>query len=79
MEGEGRVKYAPCPHCGTPGRRKAILARTVRGIAYGAILLVHATTAEYRARCGCGPPALPGQARGTAAEREVAQALVMAL
>src|SRR5262245_19133022 len=44
---------APCPHCGRLGRRKEILERTVRSIAYRAILLVHLTTAEYRARCAC--------------------------
>lgn len=46
-------RQAPCPQCGTPGRRKQRLTRTVRGIAYGCVLLVHVTTAEYRARCGC--------------------------
>ncbi len=44
---------APCPRCGTPGRRKQYLSRLVRGLAYKAILLVHVTTAEYRARCAC--------------------------
>jgi Transposase len=44
---------APCPHCGRPGRRKGFLRRTVRSLAYQAICLVHVTTAEYRARCGC--------------------------
>jgi transposase-like protein len=44
---------SPCPSCGTLARRKGILRRTVRGIAYGAILLIHVTTGEYRARCGC--------------------------
>lgn len=46
-------RQAPCPHCGTPGRRKDFHYRTVRGIAYQAILLVEVTTAEYRARCAC--------------------------
>jgi hypothetical protein len=46
-------KKAPCPHCGQPGRRKDILERTVRSIAYKAILLFHVTTAEYRATCAC--------------------------
>src|SRR5262249_30628708 len=46
-------KKAPCPHCGRLGRRKDVLTRTVRGIAYRAILLVQVTTAEYRAGCGC--------------------------
>ena len=46
-------KKAPCPHCGTLGRRKQTLTRTVRGIAYHAVLYVHVTTAEYYARCDC--------------------------
>ena len=46
-------RQAPCPQGGMPGRRKQRLTRTVRGIAYGCVLLVHVTTAEYRARCGC--------------------------
>ncbi len=46
-------RYAPCPQCGVRGHRKDTFCRTVRGIAYGAILLVHVTTGEYRARCGC--------------------------
>src|SRR5262245_15497043 len=46
-------RKAPCPHCGRPGRRKDFHQRTVRSIAYQAILLVHITTAEYRASCDC--------------------------
>lgn len=46
-------KKAPCPRCGRLGRRKACLQRTVRSLAYRAILLVHVTTAEYRATCDC--------------------------
>jgi len=46
-------KKAPCPHCGHLGRRKDFHHRTVRSIAYRAILLVHVTTAEYRAHCAC--------------------------
>lgn len=46
-------KKAPCPHCGRLGRRKGFHERAVRSIAYQAILLVHITTAEYRARCDC--------------------------
>ena len=46
-------KKAPCPHCGQLGRRKDVHERTVRSIAYQAILLLHITTAEYRARCDC--------------------------
>jgi transposase-like protein len=46
-------RQAPCPHCGRPGRRKQLLHRTVRDLAYREVVLVHLTTAEYRARCGC--------------------------
>jgi transposase len=46
-------KKAPCPHCGRRGRRKDFHCRTVRSIAYKAVLLLHVTTAEYRASCAC--------------------------
>src|SRR5208283_2565466 len=46
-------KKAPCPHCGRLGSRKQTLQRTVRGIAYHALVWLHVTTAEYRARCSC--------------------------
>jgi hypothetical protein len=46
-------KKAPCPHCGQAGRRKDCHERTVRSIAYKAILVLHVTTAEYRATCAC--------------------------
>lgn len=46
-------KKAPCPTCGQLGRRKDYHERIVRSIAYQAILLLHVTTAEYRATCAC--------------------------
>ena len=46
-------KTAPCPHCGQRGCRKDFHHRTVRSIAYKAVLLLHVTTAEYRATCAC--------------------------
>jgi hypothetical protein len=46
-------KQAPCPCCGRLGRRKDLHERTVRSLAYKAILLLHVTTAEYRATCDC--------------------------
>lgn len=46
-------KKAPCPHCGQRGRRKDFHCRTIRSIAYKAVLLLHVTTAEYRATCDC--------------------------
>lgn len=46
-------KKAPCPNCGRLGRRKDFHDRTVRSIAYKAVLLLQVTTAEYRATCDC--------------------------
>jgi transposase-like protein len=46
-------KTAPCPQCRRLGRRKDFHYRTVRSIAYKAVLLLHVTTAEYRATCTC--------------------------
>jgi hypothetical protein len=46
-------KRSPCPHCGARGRRKGFHQRTVRGIAYHAIVIIHLTTAEYQATCDC--------------------------
>jgi hypothetical protein len=43
-------KNAPCPHCGTPGRRKRTCTRTV---AYKAIAFLKITYGEYQARCDC--------------------------
>jgi transposase-like protein len=51
------VKYAPsqapCPTCGKPGKRKDILHRQVRTIAYKQIVYLDVTYGEYRARCDC--------------------------
>src|SRR3954465_2398676 len=46
-------KKAPCPKCGRRGRRKRILTRTVRTVAYKAIAHLKVTYGEYTARCGC--------------------------
>jgi transposase-like protein len=46
-------KKAPCPDCGTRGRRKRTLTRTVRTIAYKAVAVLEVTYGEYAARCGC--------------------------
>jgi hypothetical protein len=46
-------KKAPCPNCGQRGRRKRILTRTVRTIAYKAIASLEITYGEYAARCRC--------------------------
>ena len=45
--------HAPCPHGGALGNRQDTLSRTVRGIAYGALLLLQGTTGAYRATGGC--------------------------
>src|SRR3954454_6357681 len=46
-------KKAPCPKCGKRGRRKRILTRTVRTVAYKAVAVLEITYGEYAARCGC--------------------------
>jgi transposase-like protein len=46
-------KKAPCPDCGTRGRRKRTLTRTVRTVAYKAAAVLEVTYGEYAARCGC--------------------------
>jgi Transposase len=46
-------RRAPCPRCGRPGRRKRILHRRVRTLAYQRCAWLEVTYAEYRARCGC--------------------------
>ena len=42
-------KVSPCPHCEKLGKRKQRLHRLVRSIAYGKIVYVDITYAEYRA------------------------------
>jgi hypothetical protein len=46
-------QYCPCPHCGKRGKRKQCLQRQVRTIAYGKIVYLDITYAEYRAGCDC--------------------------
>src|SRR5438270_836328 len=46
-------KRAPCPTCGRRGRRKRILRRRLRTLAYHRVAWLEVTYAEYRARCGC--------------------------
>jgi hypothetical protein len=46
-------KTFPCPHCGTPGRRKDTHTRPIRDIAFGAIVIIELTVGEYRAACAC--------------------------
>ena len=46
-------KYRPCPRCGKIGRRKECLHRQIRTIAYGKVVYLDVTYAEYRATCGC--------------------------
>jgi len=62
-------KKAPCPKCGKKGRRKRILTRRVRTVAYKAIAVREVTYGEYAARCGCcttfrtNPEGVPRKAR----------------
>jgi Transposase len=44
---------APCPTCGKLGRRKAVLSRPIRSIAYHQVVFLDVTYGEYRARCHC--------------------------
>ena len=44
---------APCPSCGTLGRRKATHRRRVRTIAYKRVVYLDVVYGEYRARCDC--------------------------
>ncbi|WP_422928711.1 transposase [Singulisphaera sp. PoT] len=44
---------APCPTCGKRGRRKQVLRRLVRTLAYKQVVFLDITYGEYRARCGC--------------------------
>jgi hypothetical protein len=57
------VRYAPsqapCPTCGTPGRRKATLNRLVRTIAYKQVVFLVVTYGEYRFLCTLVPALHP--------------------
>ena len=46
-------KKAPCPKCGKLGRRKRTCTRSVRTVAYNAIVFLEITYGEYGARCEC--------------------------
>lgn len=46
-------KKAPCPKCGKHGRRKRTFTRTVRTVAFKAIVYLEITCGEYGARCDC--------------------------
>jgi len=46
-------RRAPCPTCGRHGRRKRILQRRVRTLAYHRVAWLQVTYAEYQARCAC--------------------------
>src|SRR3954468_19078759 len=46
-------KKAPCPKCGTLGRRKRTRTRRVRTVAYQAVAYLEITYGEYAARCEC--------------------------
>jgi transposase-like protein len=46
-------KKAPCPKCGKLGRRKRTCTRSVRTVAYKAIVYLEITYGEYGARCDC--------------------------
>lgn len=62
-------KKAPCPTCGKLGRRKGVLNRQVRSIAYHQVVFLDVTYGEYRAPCQCSvtfrtiPPGVELKAR----------------
>lgn len=43
----------PCPVCGKRGRRKRLLHRRIRSLAYRQVALIDVHYAEYQARCSC--------------------------
>jgi hypothetical protein len=43
----------PCPDCGKRGRRKRLLCRRIRSLAYRQEAWLEVHYAEYRSRCGC--------------------------
>jgi hypothetical protein len=43
----------PCPSCGRPGRRKRVLYRRIRSLAYRQVAFLDVHYAEYQARCSC--------------------------
>src|SRR3954466_2977154 len=43
----------PCPHCGKRGRRKRVLHRRIRSLAYRQVAFLDVHYAEYQARCSC--------------------------
>src|SRR5262245_34398316 len=49
----GAPRHAPCPHCGRLGRRKRLLHRRLRTLAYRQVAWLEVTYAEYRAGCDC--------------------------
>lgn len=46
-------KKAACPSCGKLGKRKRVLCRDVRTIAYQEVAILRITYGEYKARCHC--------------------------
>jgi hypothetical protein len=46
-------KTHPCPHCGKRGRRKRLLRRRIRSLAYRQEAWLDVHYAEYKARCSC--------------------------
>jgi transposase len=46
-------KTHPCPHCGQRGRRKRVLHRRIRSLAYRQVAFLDVHYAEYQACCSC--------------------------
>lgn len=72
-------RFWPCPDCGKRGRRKQQLHRQVRSIAYGKIVYLDVSYAEYRATCDCCKTfrsSPPGVEHGCQYDNRVRQAVL---
>lgn len=72
-------QFWPCPDCGKRGKRKQQLQRQVRSFAYGKIVYLDITYAEYRATCDCCKTfrsSPPGVELGCQYDNQVRQAVL---
>jgi len=72
-------QFWPCPDCGKRGKRKQQLHRQVQSIAYGKIVYLDVTYAEYRATCDCCKTfrsSPPGVELGCQYDNQVRQAVL---
>jgi hypothetical protein len=78
-------RRVPCPRCGRLGRRRRLLHRRVRTLAYRRSAWLEVIYAEYRARCGCRkylrtwPLGVPAKAAYDATVRQAVRGLRLRL